>query len=163
LHYPEYNLLVDSNLECIDILALGEQPVTTTYQQRVGSFVACALQPRSKAELLDALVVLNKNTTVAYPVGYHLDVVANKELALENGICFVNPTRLGQATSGGPALGRGGAGGGKFCWALWTGPQIEIEGLPISRISNQSTILPNSIAACTTILCCVKYVLPKCL
>jgi hypothetical protein len=32
--------LVDSNLECIDILALGEQPVLTTYQQRVGAFVA---------------------------------------------------------------------------------------------------------------------------
>jgi hypothetical protein len=83
--------------------------------------LAQSLHPRSKSELLDALVVLNKHTMVAYPVGYHLDVFADKEPALENRICFVNP-RLGQTTSGGPALGRGGAGGSKFCWELLDWP-----------------------------------------
>jgi hypothetical protein len=64
---------------------------------------------------------------IAYPVGYHLDVFTGKEPALENQMCFVN-LRLGQATSGGPALipaltlGRGGVGGGKFCWALLDWP-----------------------------------------
>jgi hypothetical protein len=74
----------------------------------------------SKNELLDALVMLNKHSMVAYPVGYHLDVFANKEPALENRICFVNH-RMGQETSG-PALGRGGAGRGNFCLALLDWP-----------------------------------------
>jgi hypothetical protein len=74
----------------------------------------------SKSKLLDALVLLNKNTLVAYPVGYHIDVFADQEPSLENRICFVH-SKKGQATSR-PAQGRGGAGGGLFCWALLDWP-----------------------------------------
>jgi hypothetical protein len=75
----------------------------------------------SKSGLLDALVLLNKHTLVAYPVGYHIDVFADHEPSLENRICFVH-SKKSQATNR-PAQGRGGAGGGLFCWALLDWPQ----------------------------------------
>jgi hypothetical protein len=61
----------------------------------------------SKSKLLDALVLLNKHTLVASPVGYHIDVFADQEPSLENRICFVH-SKKGQAVSR-PAQGRGGA------------------------------------------------------
>jgi hypothetical protein len=75
---------------------------------------------RSKSDLLDALVLLNKHTLVAYAVGYHIDVFADDEPSLENCICFLH-SKKGEATSE-PAQGRGGGGAGIFCWALldWT-------------------------------------------
>jgi hypothetical protein len=74
-----------------------------------------------KEELLDYLVMLNKHTMVAYPVGYHRDVFADKKAALENRICFRN-IRRSQRRQQGPALGRGGAGAGVYCWALLDWP-----------------------------------------
>jgi hypothetical protein len=88
--------------------------------------------PRSKSDLLDALVALNKHTLVAYPVGYHIDVFADKEPSLENRICFVYTNRC-QAGSG-PALGRGGAGAGKFCWALLDWPQKRANRRNVKRV-----------------------------
>jgi hypothetical protein len=82
--------------------------------------LARSMHLTSKNELLDALVMLNKHSMVACPAGCHLDVFADKEPALENRMCFVN-LRMGQETSG-PALGRGGAGRGDFCWALLDWP-----------------------------------------
>ena len=82
--------------------------------------LARASLPTTKDELLDYLVMLNKHTMVAYAVGYHRDVFADKKAALENRICFEN-CRMSQA-AGGPALGRGGAGSGKYCWALLDWP-----------------------------------------
>jgi hypothetical protein len=73
-----------------------------------------------KDELLDYLVMLNKHTMVAYPVGYHRDVFAEKKAALENRICFRNKRRSQRRQ--GPALGRGGAGAGQYCWALLDWP-----------------------------------------
>jgi hypothetical protein len=75
----------------------------------------------SKSRLLDALVLLNKHTLVAYPVGYHVDVFADQEPALENRICFVHSKK--SQDKNGPAQGRGGAGGGLFCWALLDWPE----------------------------------------
>ena len=74
----------------------------------------------SKSSLLDVLVLLNKHTLAAYPVGYHIDVFADQEPSLKNCICFVY-SKKGQATNR-PAQGRGGAGGGLFCWVLLDWP-----------------------------------------
>jgi hypothetical protein len=76
---------------------------------------------RSKSDLLDALVLLNKHTLVVYAVGYHIDVFADDEPSLENHICFLH-SKEGEATSE-PAQGRGDGGAGLFCWALLDWPQ----------------------------------------
>jgi hypothetical protein len=72
---------------------------------------------------LDFLVMINKHTMVAYAVGYHRDVFTDKKAALENRICFVNwrmSQGKGELHLGG--VGWGGAGGGKYCWALLDWP-----------------------------------------
>ena len=53
----------------------------------------------------------NKHTMVCHPVGYHTDFFANGKTSLENKELRVHP---GLA----PQMGRGGAGGGKYVFAL---------------------------------------------
>ena len=114
-------LLQALNCDYLDGFDTGRLCYTPPLQKefRHVSFVS-ATGPHTWNDFMDELVLLNKHTLVGYPVGYHLDVFADGEPALENRICFVN---TGRGTKWGPALGRGGAGPGKFCWALLDWPQ----------------------------------------
>lgn len=69
----------------------------------------------SENEIIKLVSARNRYTVVAYAVGFHVDVFGGSKPSLENKVCFVHPGMNG-------SCGRGGAGAGKFMWALldWT-------------------------------------------
>jgi hypothetical protein len=63
-------------------------------------------------KILEYISGMNQYTLVAYPVSYHTDTFAEGEASFENKVCFYNNSLAHEG------IGRGGAGNGKFVYAL---------------------------------------------
>ena len=82
----------------------------TAVKRMLEMFDKCFAEASGNRELYTDIACKSLHTLIQHPVGYHVDSFSKKQPVLGSKVCFVNSTLV--------ANGRGGAGAGKFVWAI---------------------------------------------